>query len=374
MPTRIFALLMALMLLPFAALAEEFVPYEVFTFSGLLPERLKEPLSAMISDESRIVSGAAIQHNADGAARAAYSALALVDTDEGPILLAAAWVDGQPWQVTDFTRLLRRDRNVSVSIYQPEASRIPRFSVDYASPQGLTSDLLIFWNDQLWCMSGHMAQGVAVTNEMGMIAVNDDDGQEKFRCAEPFFLDYMADISAFPTSRAEAQALSWLPDYASYAAGMTLYTLGANLRQEATTASCSLGMYAENVPMIFTGEQKQGSAWPWYQVRIGSTVGWMSGNYVDDEPALGLSPVPLGRTGSGCALYAAPGDDAPLAQLAPGTTFHILAEYEGMYHICIPTEEISWSVDTAGMYGYISTEGVLIAASPSALDALENAP
>lgn len=366
---RIIALLLAL-LLPCLALAEEIIPYEVFTFSASLPQPLREPLAALVPDETLVLSGAAIQHNEySGNAVVCYSAMALVQTDAGLRLYAAAQPVGQPWEVNDYTHLLRDNRNVSISIYQPEPNRIPQISIDYHTPDGLHSDLLVFWNSQLWCLDGHTAPGVSITNEMGMIAVRDGVGQEKFRCHEPYFLDYMADIFAFPTSRAEAQALTWLPDYAPFTAGMTLYAGGANLRKEATSSSESLGKYARNVPMVYTGEQVQGRSWPWYQVRIGSTVGWMSGNYVADTPDWGYVPVPLGRTVADCPLYAAAGDKQPVALLAPGTTFHILTEYQGMYHVCVPTRDISWAVETAGVYGYVPTTDILTGASPSALDA-----
>ena len=366
---RIIALLLAL-LLPCLALAEEIIPYEVFTFSASLPQPLKEPLSSLGPDETLVLSGAAIQHNEyTGDGVVCYSAMALVQTGTGLRLYAAAQPAGQPWEVNDYTRLLRNNRNVSISVYQPEPNRIPQISIDYYTPDGLVSDLLVFWNSKLWCLNGHTAPGVSIANEKGMIAVQDAAGQESFRCLEPYFLDYMADISAFPTSREETRFLAWLPDSAPYAAGMTLYSVGANLRREPTGTSESLGKYARNVPMVYTGEQKHGTTWPWYQVRIGSTVGWMSGNYVADTPYCGYGPVPLGRTAEGCALYAAAGDKQPIAQLAPGTTFHILTEYRGMYHVCVPSGDISWAVDMDGLYGYVPVEGIMQGASPSALDA-----
>lgn len=379
---RILALMMIVMMLSAALAQAENTPlYQVSTFAGRLPERLQEPLSTLISDETRIVSGAAIQHNSkfyeadEIASWESYCAMLIVDTDEGLLLLAAAWVDGMPWQVDDFTRFLRRDENVSLSIYQPEPNQIPVFSVDYPDRTGMISDLMLFRGNQLWCLKGHIniGQNITISNELGMIAVTDESGHEKFRCRTPFFLNYMADITTFPTSRAEAQALTWLPNYSPFSTGMLLYCQRANLRTEPTTKSESLGQYACNAPMVFTGEQKQGVSWPWYQVQIGGTVGWMSGNYVDDEPDLGFSPVPMGRTLVGRCLYAHPGDAQPLQPVEPGTTFHILTEYQGMYHICIPQGEISWEVDQDGVYGYISKEDILTGYSLSALDALENA-
>ena len=101
--------------------------------------------------------------------------------------------------------------------------------------------------------------------------------------------------------------------------------------------------------------------------------GWMSSNYVDLSPDYHFAPIPLGRTPEGCPLYACAKDKKPTAELAPGTTFHILAEYDGMYHICIPQGELTWAVDPDGTYGYIPKKNVLTGYSPSALDAQANA-
>ena len=99
----------------------------------------------------------------------------------------------------------------------------------------------------------------------------------------------------------------------------------------------------------------------------------MSSNYVGHQPDYAFEPVPLGRILDSCPLYASAKDKRPTTELAPGTTFHILTEYKGMYHICIPQGEISWDVDRDGLYGYIPKEDVLTGYSPSALDAQENA-
>ena len=377
---RILALMLTLCLLPVLAQCEGTPLYQVFTFAGRLPEHLQEPLSALIPDESRIVSGAAIQHSgklykADAIANwESYCAMIVVDTDEGPLLLAAAWVDGMPWQVDDFTRFLRREENVSVSIYQPEPNRIPVFSVDYPSQGSIISDTFQFRNNEIWHIDAHIDQrnGVIIDNQWDSLEVTDAQGQEQVPCNTPFFLNYMADISEFPTSREACEALYRGPSYSIPQAGSIVYAGSANLRKKPTGKSESLGVYAHNVPMIFTGEQVPGTSNPWYQVQIGNTLGWMSSIYVNCHPDYGYSPIPLGRTFDGCPMYVHPGDAQPLQQLEPGTTFHILTEYKGMYHICIPQNEISWTVDTDGLYGYIPQAGVLTGASPSVLDALEN--
>lgn len=373
---KLLALLIALAL-PLCAAADEAIPYEMDTFAACLPDMLREPLSALIPDESRILSGASIRHNGSHYSEEpeyldAVSALVLAETEEGLRLYAAAWVENLPWQVNDYTRFLRSGGDISVSIYRPGASRVPMLSVDYAVPGGLVSDLLVFWSNRLWCFGGHIddAAGVSVRSSMGVLIVVDRQGEAQYTCCNPFCLDYMTGAEEFPVSRDQAQAAARSGDVPFPAAGSVVYAAGANLRRDPTAGSESLGVYAYNTPMVFTGETRQGTAWPWYQVRIGDTLGWMSSNYILHEPDFCFGTVPLGRTPGGCLMYASPGDELPDAQLTQGVTFHILAEYRGMYHICIPGE-VSWAVAENGVYGYVPKDGVLTGFSTSALDAQE---
>lgn len=375
--------LMLLLMLPVLALAESTPVYQVSTFSGRLPTQLQEPLAALIPDESSILSGAFIRHNGfhitgdDSPSNLdCLSALVLVNADDGLRLYAAAQPEGMPWEVSDYTRFLRQGKNISVGIYQPEPNRIPVFSVDYGVQGGTMSDLFIFWNNQLWCMKGHIntATGFTINNYPGTLTITNGQTREDHTCIDPFWMDYMDDLSAFPTSWSEILAIDDAVGAAATedAAASIVYAGGAHLREEPTGKSESLGVYANNVPMIFTGETKQGTAWPWYQVRIGNTLGWMSSNYINHYADYGFGPVPMGRTVKGCPLYGNPSDKQASVELPAGTTFHILTEYKGMYHICIPQNEISWEADVDGIYGYIPKDGVLTGAIPAALDALEN--
>lgn len=370
---RLLALLMIL-LLPTAVLADEYSPYEVCTFSGSLPERLRGPLADWVEDESRILSSGVIQRNGGQHDEDCYSALILLDTSDGARLIAAAQPEGLPWQVNDYTYMLRDRRNASISIYQPEVSLIPVFSIDYYVSDGLVSDLISFWNDQLWCVYGHIdkPRNVRVMNDHGSLDFTGGIGPKDYACPNPFYLDYMSSITEFPVTREAAKALADTVAQSTPIAGDIVYARGANLRKEPTSKSESLGVYAANVPMHFTGETSQGSAWPWYQVRIGDTLGWMSSNYIAAALDPGCSPISLGCTTKPCPMYAHPGDTQPILQLEAGPSFYILAEYHDMYHICIPQDCICWAVDVDGTYGYIPKEDVLTGASISALYAMES--
>ena len=378
---RILSTLMALCLLPLFSSADEYHPYTISTFSGRLPESLQEPLAALIPDESRILSGAVIHYDGSHYSNApdyldACTAFVLSDTADGPRLYAAAWVENQPWQVSDYTRFLRQGKNVSVSLYQTSSYRVPLFSVDYTVQGGIMSDLFVFWGNRLWCIWGHIDQtrGVTVKNDHGSVDFSDASGRKGYACANPFYLDYMADVSSFPITReaAERCAIAHETAFAADAAANRVYSGGANLRAEPTSKSASLGVYACTVPMTFTGETQAGTSRPWYQVQIGNTLGWMSSEYVNTAPYLGVNTVPLGRTTAATSLFAGTTDTQPSMALPAGVTFHILTEYKGMYHICIPSGELSWAVDVDGHYGYIPKDGVLTGAGPSALDAMEN--
>lgn len=363
------------LLLPCLTLAETARPYEVYTFTGSLPQQLKEPLAVLIPDASCVLSGAAIQHNGDHlsmeqAHMDCYSALVLVQSGHSLHLYAVAHPEGQSWQVNDYTRFLRESSYPSVSIYWPEKERTPEFSLDYYTPDGKLSDTLCFY--QLWQLTGHTNHTTGISIDVqydSLVYTNAPLWQEYFLSAG-FWMDYMGSIADFPTTQAEIEVIAANKEYAfiENAASSIVYSHGANLRREPTTSSESLGMYAYGVPMVYTGEKKQGAQWPWYQVRIGDTIGWMSGNYVSNQISGGALPVPLGLTVDGCLLYADPDSKQPLAQLEPGVTFHILTETKGMYHICIPSE-VSWAVDPMGIYGYIPNDDVLQGAGIAALEA-----
>lgn len=379
---RIFALMMLLLMLPILSMADEYIPYEMFTFSASLPETLREPLSALIPDETQVISGAAIQHNGSHFGDApsfldSYTAMVLVNTADGLRLYAAAWVEDLPWQVNDYTRFLRQTKNVYVSLYKPDLNNVPVYSVDYSVQGGIKSDLFSFFSNKLWCMRGHIdkGSGVKVMNYFGEVERTEGVAFKEYLCDIPFYLDYMEDISAYPITRETAEALVIAHEtaHAADTAVNRVYASGAHLRMEPTGKSESLGVYSHNVPMTFTGEQKPGTTFPWYQVRVGNMLGWMSSNYVDPAPDIGFAPIPLGRTLGSCPLYTSAKDRSPAMELAPGTTFHILAEYKDMYHICIPQDELTWAVDAEGTYGYISTKNVLTGYSPSSLDAQEKA-
>lgn len=388
---RIICLLMALLLTPIMALAEETPVYQTFQLGSELPEILKEPLAPCWSTDARLISGAAIQHNSihlladEPGSRSSYSALLLADLPDSLHLLCAAWVDGSPWQVNDFSRFLRRSEKVSIGVYQPEPNRIPQFRVDYAMENGSISDLMIFRGNRLWHLSGHLDESAGLVLEIGLdsITVTDPQGKDMYVCAEGYWMDYLEDIAPLPTSRADAETLAASAEsiFVSNTAAGRAYTNGANLRLEPTQASASLGMYNAGTPLTLLGDEVQGKQYPWLHVRIGSTEGWMSRNYLIEQ-AVQDYPLPMGRTAASCPLYASPEESEASMVLPAGTTFHILTETQGLYHVCIPAVaadagyqfvDISWEAARDGLYGYIPTEYVLTGAGVSALDALEAA-
>ena len=138
-----------------------------------------------------------------------FTAMVLVTTENGPRLYAAAWVENLPWQVNDYTRFLRQTKNVYISLYKPDLHTVPVYSVDYSVQGGIKSDLFTFFCNELWCMRGHIdkCSGVNVMNHFGEVERTEGVAFKEYLCDDPFFLDYMQDISAFPITREAAEAL-----------------------------------------------------------------------------------------------------------------------------------------------------------------------
>ena len=59
-----------------------------------------------------------------------------------------------------------------------------------------------------------------------------------------------------------------------------VYAFDCNMRENPTSRSKSYGILAKYVPVTLTGNQKQGSQMPWYEIKIGETVCWVAENYL----------------------------------------------------------------------------------------------
>ncbi|MBQ8312099.1 MAG: hypothetical protein IJX84_02685 [Clostridia bacterium] len=174
-------------------------------------------------------------------------------------------------------------------------------------------------------------------------------GMKSYWVGKPARMDIMT-AAEFPNTREKLQAL----DNAPWSGIGGTYVHTANLREQPTGRSRSLGVYRWAI-----GEKLgsvPGTEWPWYQLRIGDTVGWMSGSYVMDDH--GQAPPPAVAQCSGeISLYLSP--DGEVKQTLPaGTVMQILADCDGWYHVVLPEEEGTWHLAASGTFGYVRMSDV----------------
>jgi len=174
-------------------------------------------------------------------------------------------------------------------------------------------------------------------------------------------LEGMTSFDEYPTTYAQAEQLaadSW--------AGVPLERLailGGNLREKPTGKSRSLGYAQGNVIGEILG-QKPGVSEPWYQVRVGDTVGWTSGNYVHpanmEYMVVGmLRPLKQATVKESIPLRRSQDDHTPVMMLEKDTVLQVLyADADGWLHVVLPTISTLRFMDINGTYGYVRMEEV----------------
>lgn len=170
-------------------------------------------------------------------------------------------------------------------------------------------------------------------------------------------------LDAFPDT-AEAARETALEAWGDCASGQMM-TICANLRAEPTGTSESLGVYhASGVPAQRLG-MVQGAWAPWYQVRVGETVGWCSSPYaqpVEDiaqlvqEPS--PDPLPAAAVRREILLRTAP-DGPACTKLEPGVRVQVLAECaDGWLHVAVPGCALNRWISPDGVFGYLRSDEV----------------
>ena len=139
---------------------------------------------------------------------------------------------------------------------------------------------------------------------------------------------------------------------------------GANLREEPTSRSRSLGMY--HVALAQVLGQKPGTEVPWYHVRVGETEGYVSGRYVSfpadwaDFAYRASGPCPVTTAVAGSRLMTAM-DGGALCTLEAERRLLVLAETEdGWLQVFVPEDEPDGTLDQPGTYGYLRREDVTL--------------
>ena len=155
------------------------------------------------------------------------------------------------------------------------------------------------------------------------------------------------------------------------------YMGGANLRQKATGSSRSLGVYTAGARVTLLG-QAAGRDFPWYNVRVGEAVGWVSGAYFYTEELdrtnlyhFANEMQPAARVKKMTSLLREPGGEA-LASLPAETEVHVLAQSGSWAHVIVPRGELTWQTDWDGDYGYVPVSALTVAASPLQLRQTED--
>lgn len=192
--------------------------------------------------------------------------------------------------------------------------------------------------------------GTQIAWTSGRMIINGQSRPSAYAC----WLSDLPSVRAFPTTAQEAQAVaarSWDGlDDPSLAVG------SANLRVSPDSSAQSLGVYHKALMRIL--DECDG----WYRVRIGQTEGWMNGRYVhflSDNAATLHSAMPTAITKDPCDLRSSPDQKVILAQLPAGQEMRILAHTEeGWLHVLVPCGELDWTLNAAGIYGYVRTDEV----------------
>ena len=186
-----------------------------------------------------------------------------------------------------------------------------------------------------------------------------DDGLH-YACWWPQ-LDVIQTLNNFPSTQQAAAALaqsSW--------AGVEmeqLVMIGGNLREKPTGKSRSLGYSQGRVIAEMLGQQP-GLYEPWYQVRVGHTVGWVSGSLVtplSGEVFAGglLRPLKLATVKEEIPLRLSPQEPKTVQMLPAGTEVQVLFwDADGWLHVVLPTARALRFMDMNGTYGYVRLEEV----------------
>ena len=137
----------------------------------------------------------------------------------------------------------------------------------------------------------------------------------------------------------------------------------ANLRAEPSSRSESLGVYCPSGVTAQRLGMVQGAWAPWYQVRVGETVGWVSSPYARPIGSLAElvqepfpDPLPTLTLEAEAFLHSTP--DGPVStKLQPGVKLQVLAECaDGWLHVTVPGCGLSRWINPEGVFGYIRTE------------------
>ena len=338
-----------------------------YTFAQEVPDVVHQQLSMHGYQDVQCVSGLCIERlvleypeGQEGAYRSS-DALLIVEKDGAYSLV------GMQWRTPEHPVYLQEYGSLGLSLdkdFQLQFASAPLHTVDYlltAECGGtVRSWRMNVTGQNVWYVSACQTPGgetVCWDELEGAFRL--DDGLH-YACWWPQ-LEGMISFEEYPVEQAQAAALaehSW--------AGLPferLAVLGGNLREEPTGQSRSLGLSQGNVIGEVLG-QKPGVYEPWYQVRVGDTVGWMSGGYVHPLDSVFypngiLKPHKQAIVKEIIPLRRSQDDHGTVMTLQAGTELQVLfADSDGWLHVAVPTARALRFMDINGTCGYVRLEEV----------------
>ena len=182
--------------------------------------------------------------------------------------------------------------------------------------------------------------------------------QTQYLTLAPSLLEYV-DIAAFPRTeeacRAAAQASAVIPEG---------YGISGNvhLREKTSSHSKDLGMYRQGT-LVQVLDTQPGTSFPWYHVRVGTTEGYMSSNYVDyDEnlKSVAVYIVPcMAKLKDNTALKQQAGIAAKTIENLPANTIvRVLAVSGNWLHVSVVNSTDDWLMQPDETCGYIKSNAV----------------
>ncbi|MBQ7305942.1 MAG: hypothetical protein IJW85_07005 [Clostridia bacterium] len=331
--------------------------YSIETFAGTLPEEMQQVLASTPFAGDACLCGVLINEANKEYPELNRQMLLMALNHEGTTLLVAG--DDTPdtgWEVWVASDTFLREREDFAINARPKYNNLGQVIMVWPT---------IEYGQEIFYIGGYegssyvysytnldeQGNGVKVTSDYPayayqLIQVQGGrlGGMKSYWVGKPARLDIMP-AAEFPNTQEKLQAL----DNAPWSGIGGTYVHTANLREQPTGRSRSLGVYRWAIGEKL--DSAPGTEWPWYQLRIGDTVGWMSGSYVMDDH--GQAPPPAVAQCSGeISLYLSP--DGEVKQTLPaGTAMQILADCDGWYHVVLPEEEGAWHLAASGTFGYV---------------------
>ena len=354
--------------------------YEVTTFTNDVPAELQPALAASPFAADEVLQGVWLReyyHRYDELTNVLNNQAALLAVrHEGHLMLLGMARSGKQWQVSPQSEtFLPEEEAFTITVVPSRTNNASAAMLaivcgedTYLIASGSPDTAWTLWQYQRTNPDGtvdflSMEYGCVVwgTYENGKAS-----RQESFRCILPANLAALH-WDTLPRSLAELK--DWAAAHPITLAADEAFIGGVNLRHKATGNSRSHGQYFSGTKVKLLG-QAPGTDFPWYNVRIGDTEGWVSGVYFYTEAldAQNLHQAanriqPVARLKKATSLLTTPGGKV-IASLPAESVVSVLVVQDGWAHVVAPRNEIACQADWEGTYGYLPVKVLTQAATP----------